>query len=347
MDFGKIKGRVGVIYNGMWKEFPEKMEIENDNNTYRIKAENCSKCDAIKSFYGIRNGKLFDSKYIQATGGNGNEETKILTLHSSSRCSLLCFYGLDEEHTLVLNLDGKDVAFDFSAFEFKNPVIGYPSNMDVVLLSKDRKVVLFLESKFSEYYMSAAKQSSHIAERYKKNEFGKYFYDINWLKSVGIEMTSHTQEIKKDEKIIKREGFVLSTTDGTEVYLDGFKQMISHYIGIRRRMRGDSIKADNGNSIAEDVLDVVRKEGSKIYLGEILFDQFSVPSGYENELDPQKVLEKYSDLYCKLAKKMNEVLEADGLSEKFKVLPQDLKYSDVMKIIPKIEPEILTFYEIK
>ncbi len=56
-----------------------------------------------------------------------------------------------------MKIEGKDYIFTESVFEYKSPVLDgkrHPSNIDVVLLGKDKddkKVALFLESKFSEY----------------------------------------------------------------------------------------------------------------------------------------------------------------------------------------------------
>ena len=94
-----------------------------------------------------------------AVGGSGNEGDKITTLHSSSLCALLHFYNV-ERHPLTLEFKTKNnkkveikrrVIFNKSVFEFKSPVIGNPSNMDVVLIGKDentgKNIVFFLESK--------------------------------------------------------------------------------------------------------------------------------------------------------------------------------------------------------
>lgn len=105
--------------------------------------------------------KIFADKYLQATSGDGQEARRIRTLHSSSLLCLLCFYGVSEERPLNLIVEGRQVRFTSSLFEVKNPVgtdetgKEHNSNMDVVLYGKDsqngKKVILFLESKFSEY----------------------------------------------------------------------------------------------------------------------------------------------------------------------------------------------------
>ena len=119
------------------------------------------------NIFNIKDSTLFEEKYKMAVGGSGNEGDKITTLHSSSLCALLHFYNV-EKHALTLEFKTKNnkngeikrrVRFTKSVFEFKSPVIDNPSNMDVVLIGKDETsnedVVLFLESKFAEYYLSA------------------------------------------------------------------------------------------------------------------------------------------------------------------------------------------------
>ena len=359
----ELKGRLGVIYNGMWenRDVAEKIGVKKEKSTYKISGEVNKEEEAIAEKFKIENMELFCSKFHQAVGGQGNERNKILTMHSSSRCSLLCFYGLCKENMLKLKLDDREVYFDYSQFEFKNPVIGYPSNMDVVLVSKDRDVVLFLESKFSEYYIGAATKSSFISEQYINNEFSQHFYDeVILQENFGLKRIPDEKTVyKRDEEgnIIgesKRKGFVLQllelNDEGGEagVYLDGFKQMISHYIGIRRRIRGekrDSISVDKKED-SKLVLDIIKRPDTKVYLGEVIFDKFTVPKGYEDELHPNIALKRYGQLYEKLAEEMNLVLENDSLSNRFKILPHELRYSEIMQKVPKLEERTKKFYGI-
>ena len=319
----KNKGRAFVVYQGVWgwKEFPD-MSIEPNSVespvSYKFvgKPENAAK--VIKAVYEIENEELFDRQYAKAVSGNGNETEKILTLHSSSRLALLTFYNVDEEHPITLNLEGRAVEFNFSTFEFKNPVIGYPSNMDVVLISTDRKTVLFLESKLSEYYMSAGNKSAAISTQYATNKYSKCFYDPEWLESIGIDTTYNPDDSSPKE-------FVLSMKDNQVNYLDGFKQMISHFIGICRRIEepGKRIASDKGIE-ADTILSIIEDSESTVYLGEILYDKLRLPDGCD-ELDPQDVLKDYGKLYSRLADKMNEQISSD----RFIVLSEGLKYSEV------------------
>jgi hypothetical protein len=100
-----------------------------------------------------------------------------LTLQSSSRLALLTFYNVSDENPLVLDIHGTVIEFNYSTFEFKNPVIGYHSNMDVVLVAKDRKTDV-----------SARNKSAPISVQYVSNKYSKFFYEKEWLKMLGIDM---------------------------------------------------------------------------------------------------------------------------------------------------------------
>jgi hypothetical protein len=339
MEFSNMTGKNRVVYECMWgskDNLGMAIEPNSDLNgtTYKI-ADNGM---AIQQAYGISNEETFAKQYKRAISGNGDEIKKILTLHSSSRLALLCFYNV-EQKPITLNIEGKDIRFNFSTFEFKNPVIRYPSNMDVVLLSEDRNTVLFLESKFTEYYMSAGNQSAPIGKSYKtQNKYSKPIYAR--LRELGLKI-----EDRSDGK------FTLKTEDGSLNYLDGIKQMISHYVGVMRRLDGDSLEEDKktqeNKSISEEICSVIEKTGSKVYLGEILFDQLKRPDSYNGD-DPTEIYDNYSKLYKKLAGIMNEEIEKIKGKDKFRVLSKDLKYSVVMKNnASQIEKKTLEFYGIE
>lgn len=177
--FDKMSGRIGTVYRSMWGDGSgiNEDKIEKvTSRSYRISFEDDKKLEAIEDYYGIKDHDSFSKGYDQATNGDGNEKEKILTLHSSSRLALLVFYGLcPGKKEITLTLDEKEVIFDFSVFEFKNPVINQPSNMDIVLKGKrkedGKQVLLFLESKFAEYYLYASEKSTPISRRYESADF--------------------------------------------------------------------------------------------------------------------------------------------------------------------------------
>ena len=129
--------------------------------------------------------------------------------------------------------------------------------------------------------------------------------------------------------------------------------MISHYVGVRRRIRDrvdDKLKADTATEqdieISTEILNAIRNSESKVYLGEILFDKFVLPQGCKEE-DPVSILEKYSVLYKKLAMLLNNEIAVNGLADKFKVIDKAIKYSEVIsRNKNQIEKETLKFYGI-
>ena len=119
--------------------------------------------ESLANNFGIEKEKdVFIKKFEMSCSGTGGELKKITTLHSSSLCALLFFFNVD---TMPLKMRGlENCEFTQSFFEFKNKVIRYPSNIDVVLLGKNKitnkKVILFLESKFSEYITGINKKDT-------------------------------------------------------------------------------------------------------------------------------------------------------------------------------------------
>lgn len=341
---------------GPWgnDKFPGMTSIEptgKSYSSYKFVGDKKDACKIIKRIYGINNKdyKIFSIKYKQAISGSGHEERDILTLHSSSRLALQMFYNV-ENKPLTLSLDGKDVVFNYSTFEFQNPVIDpqYPSNIDVVLVNKDENIVLFLESKFAECYCDASKSSDGISTQYlKKGSYSECFYDKKWLNDdLGINTSYDPNKLQK-EFMLSIESDSHRDEKKVAPYLDGFKQMISHYVGIRNRIDGKPLdKYDEKNSgIANTVLKVVENSSGKIYLGEIVFDKWIEGS------EPQKAMKEYGELYEKLADKMNKIIEEDAKKNsslsRFKVLPTQLKYSEIVNYKDNkscIDPKTLDFY---
>lgn len=200
--------------------------------------------DTLKNVFEI-DSPYFDAKFSEAVGGSGQEWGKIATLHSSSLLALLCFYQLKEK-PLKLEIDGNECTFTDCYFECKNDIKGSssPSNIDVVLVGENEsseQVILFLESKFSEY-LSHGKQdkiSSVYDEVYNQLTANQTARPI-----AGIEITRANDMWS-----------ISASPHKPQQYCQGIKQMISHYQGIQ-------------NGFIESIRDVF----DHIYLGEILFD---------------------------------------------------------------------------
>lgn len=313
------------------------------------KGSNGSLCFSIApmliDIFDIEDPMRFREKYNMAIGGSGSEEDKITTLHSSSLCALLHFYNV-ERHPLTLEFKTKNnkkveikrrVIFNKSVFEFKSPVIDprYPSNMDVVLIGKDKdngeNIVFFLESKFAEYYLYANKKSGDISKRYSGsdgNEYTKIIYEEEKLNRLGLK----TKPSKKEKH------FYLNSEE--KFYVDGIKQMISHYCGIRNVLEPkyynetDEFRMKNVQEVVESE---IKEKNPVVILGEIVFD--SKIGDLKLSPDSDKTcLEIYRKKYQELAKIIAGI---DNLPEKFEMVNDLLCYSTIRD---KLEDNIKAFY---
>ena len=314
-----------------WKNNDLSFTVENtyhkgnySKNSYQLSANNAKKSKEsilllLKDIFDI-NSTRFDNKFNEACSGSGNEAKKICTIHSSSLCALLFFFDISKDNPLKLLLNGDTVIFDDVYFEYKNKVIKSPSNVDVVLIGKTQNsedVVLFLESKFSEYFYS--QKTFSISNAYRKDDQCKEYYDYDFLNNIGIEMISK----KNGEPNIftNKDGdmFKIKLKNNEENYLEGIKQIISHYIGVKNCL----------DSTRENVDTRTLPSNAKVYLGTILFD-----FNFDKEKD--NVLKNYSELYQKLAHELN------NKNEEINVVTDVIKYSDLKDFIKN--PRIKNFY---
>ena len=326
IDFEELKTPKKEIYESLWKNCDFDFEVAKKgvkDPSYEIAFSNKTLIDFVGdkialSFDINKNKETFAKKFQMACSGTGDELKKITTLHSSSLCALLFFFNVDNKKLVIPSLS--EYEFTESYFEFKNKVIRYPSNIDVVLLGKNiktgKKVILFLESKFSEYITGIGKR------KVSKSYFKSGCYSAPIYESI--------EEKEESFDFNKENGF-----NNSEKYNEGLKQMISHYYGIRRFMKREFVD-DN-----ENVYKNIREYGAdEIILGEILFDNFAKNSGLTKKLDDYK-----SD-YSNLANIINEQYEKDETKPEnisFKVLPKSLSYSELEKYISDF-PKIKKFY---
>lgn len=327
IDFEELKNPKKEIYEYLWGNCDLDFEVAKKGVTdpsYEIAFSNKTLIDFVGdkialSFDINKNKDTFAKKFQMACSGTGDELKKITTLHSSSLCALLFFFNVDNKKLVIPSLS--EYEFTESYFEFKNKVIGYPSNIDVVLLGKNintgKNVIFFLESKFSEYITGT-----------KKEKVGKSYFKSGCYSAPIYDFIANNNN--NNFNFNKEKGFCDS-----EKYNEGIKQMISHYYGIRNFMEGNFFK-DN-----EDVYKNIREYGAdEIILGEILFDNFAKDSGLTKKLDDYK-----SD-YSNLAKIINEEYKKDEKKPEnieFKVLEKSLSYSKLEKYISDF-PKIKKFY---
>lgn len=316
--------------DGVVQNTPCRGGISKDSYTFRANGKNA--CDTLADVFGLQpNAQTFKEKFCQACCGNGQEESRITRLHSSALCALLFFYNVTENNRLTLTLDGREVAFDRSYFEYKNTVIKgrKPSSVDVVLTGKDKSgksVVLFLESKFAEYYYSSKCKHTGISTQYLHNEYSKPLYD-GVIKGMGIRIEDGGSEY-------------FSLVSNESVYLEGIKQMISHYVGVRNLLCG---KVCDESPAHQAVSKAIIDNEADVILGEIVFDRCigDLKLGRGRTAD-KTALESYEELFTRLAEAMNEQLKRENIT-RFTVCKVLLKYSALLDA-PRIDSKVKEFY---
>ncbi|MBP5199586.1 MAG: hypothetical protein J6Z82_02910 [Schwartzia sp.] len=349
---GFKKNEIAIIKNTIWNG-----KISTNSYSFcerecdKSKDEKTIKRELLSNIFGIKTKQLFEDKFNEAV--SGSELNKITTLHSSSLCCLLFFYNI-KNNPLELELltpKGKmKIEFTDSVFEFKSPVFNRPSNIDVVLkgniiepVEMNRKdVLLFLESKFAEYYLATG-TTCDINIKYfdeKPDNYPNYSYEIyrgdkNILKKLNIDR-------KSEEKTKNNSKYYVLDSEET-FYIEGIKQMVSHYCGIRNLIEGRFHKNTNNDSDKEKVAlnKMIKTKHPIIILGEILFDHiigdFSLKSG-------KKCIDCYKEKYKILANALYEQVKNGNLEHRLYILSEPLKYSSVNMAVKEIEPQIKAFY---
>lgn len=199
---------------------------------------------------------------ISGTGNEGgkdsSETAKIIALHSSSLLSLLFFYNI-ENNGIIIKCNDRKILFNKIFFEYKNKVRsnGYPSNMDVVLISTENNTILFLESKFTEY----------LTLEKKLNNIGKSYLDINTSKYVYENKKFICPPLGLKVNINNNKTFNLIATN-EPLYINGIKQLIAHNVGI------DNFMSRNFYNDEYKALNEVKNfynDKTKVYFGTILY----------------------------------------------------------------------------
>ncbi|MBR4598885.1 MAG: hypothetical protein IKO39_02415, partial [Treponema sp.] len=270
--------------------------------------------DLFVNLFSLTNKDIFFEKLNEVCSGSGDEARKITTIHSSSLCALLFFYNVTKEHPIKLSINGKIVSFEEVYFEFQNNCIDgrKPSNIDVVLISSDGETLLFLESKFSEYVISYSK-TLKIASDYRNLELcpiGEKLYTPKNVKKIFGEKSIILEN--------DRTSFKIKTS--VNMYIEGIKQMISHYIGAVRFS-----KKEYKDKRSE------KFNPKNIYLGTILFDNFNATEKFVS----------YETLYSKFSNTMNEIFGNSSVT----LLDKPLKYSEYVSVnSDKIDTKVREFY---
>ena len=265
----------------------------------------------LKRIFGIRESArgLFEA----ATGGNGNEKQKILTLHSSSLLAFLCFNDIANHPITIDGIVYNDgTVYNEVMFEVKNNVINNSpgkSNIDVLLMGENRKKLLFLESKFTEY-LSGGKVT---LSPHRYEEFYSMLTEKNNFRfSAGyLPVNSKTDKSQKTQ-------YALYKGKKTSEYLEGIKQAFSHLLGIAT---GPAKKQTKGN---EDYTSSLLENADEIKFASIVFN-----------CDNDK-FEKYDDLYESVFENSDVIKDTikDVLKKrelKLTIVPHLLQYQEVFQ----------------
>ena len=209
-----------------------------------------------------KNHSLFRTRFLEAAYGKGSELREITQLNSSALVALMCFYPVNDLNPIKITLvaDGTNHTLSLTELhlEKENPVYtpNRPSSIDIALYGKDvssgENVVLFLESKFGEYFG----HQNCLAGKSYKDFYRDIVSEQNLLRDISF---------KADESGVE--------VNGPTQYCEGIKQMISHYIGSEKSYE-------------------LNQENRTIYLGTILFDFSSLAPDSKNSLEDYKTCYK-------------------------------------------------------
>ena len=277
--------------------------------------------ETIQRIFGIR--KSARGLFEAATSGDGNEKSRILTLHSSSLLAFLCFNDVANH---PITIDG--IVYDEVMFEVKNDVIdaslGKPSNIDVLLMGDNRKKLLFLESKFTEYLSRGyVTLSNKYRDLYIKLQKLNLPFNIKFINVLQESDNSH-----KEPDI--KEGIRLYTEEKTSEYLYGIKQAFSHLLGIAT---GPAKKQTKGN---EDYTRSLLENADEIKFASIVFN-------CDNEkFDDYKIL--YESVFENSEVILETIKEVLPKSEiKLTIVPKLLQYQKVFQD-NNLSDEVRNFY---
>lgn len=254
------------------------------------------------------NLETFRRGYNMAVAGDGDEESKILTIHSSSLLALLCFFSVSSAHPLIVGED----KYTEVLFEVKNVVIRAdernPSNVDVVLVSKTEdgraRKLLFLESKFTEYITHG---HAELAPKYHE------YYNIlkDSLPDLKFSIANYNV-LHKNGSV----STVFGLTSDERQYLGGIKQAFSHLLGIATKPAKDE-------NIHREAYAEYYKQADEVEFATIAHDWNLIE------------FLRYSDLYSNTFRSEN----LDKIKDALKAIAPNHDIVDRLKI----HPDVLTY----
>lgn len=258
-------------------------------------------------YFDIPERETFRLACEQVASGQGKESANLLTIHSSALLALLCFYKVGAGESLVIECEGCAYEFDKVFFEVENIVKNQsdrPSSIDIALYSTSHKVMLLLESKFTEPLNGA--NLSNVGD--------KYVDRLKLLSKAGIRFIEKTQKFDCVKVMVGRRERYL--------YYDGIKQMVAHIIGAEC---GPAAPADNRNGDKQERYAECFRKAEKIYLGCILFNDATFFDDAEHEM-----ILKYITLYEESMAIIAETVE-EGNKGRLRLLTRPMTYQEVFK----------------
>lgn len=269
--------------------------------------------EALVDIFRLDRDTVLEKYFAEAISGDGDESSKILTLHSSSLLAFLCFSNIRITPISIQGTEYVEVMFEVKN-DVIHPSLGKPSNMDVLLLNKDRSEILFLESKFTEYLSGGRARIS--SERYRP------FYEALFKFNNGrFDFSASNVEVKHRPDKEHPQGYVseeysLHKGKRSSDYLNGIKQAFSHLLGIATG------PLDNQTYYTRNILD----NAKKITFASIVFNC------------NQKKFQAYSKLYNSvfsneaiIKNAIRAVIPQSKILDKLKIHPALLTYQDVFK----------------
>ncbi|MCR5422633.1 MAG: hypothetical protein K6E74_03250 [Bacilli bacterium] len=258
--------------------------IESGKGLFFKKREKEENWEFVKrTFCDDMSKKTFYKLYEQAINGSGGEGKNMNNVISSALFPFLFFSKVSSRN--YIKIDG--VKYTRVCFEYKNRTLNgntdsAPSNIDVVLADKEYYNIMFIESKFGEYFYSAKKTCKLSIE-----------YDINGG-TKGI-FESLQERLKGSSiKIIKDNENIVFSDKKEKHYFEGIKQIITHISGLYNYMEGNHCDCNTFNIFDKDKQKIKDKyREAKFKLQEIVFDFSAFGLGKDE-------LEDYKDLHEKI-----------------------------------------------
>lgn len=268
--------------------------------------------ESLKGAFKFLGKDEFTKKFNQAVSGGGHEWTRITRLHSSSLLPFLLFSQISELKPIKIEVAcGQVEEFSKVRFEVRNWLEfkdRYPSNIDVVLENDD--VILFLESKFTEYLTRGQKvEISYSRYGNRLGELGGILKD-----KLKIELTKSHLILRDNDKRCR--------------YLTGVKQLLAHYMGLEYALGKGDNKYNQGGT---EFLDIGNR---KVYLGEVMFD-CSVMEGSD-------AFDDYNQLYSVVAPGL---LATSRLKSKPMILSKPLTYQNLFANFT-LDKDVSQFYQL-